>query len=1438
MADKIKIRRGDFVDLPNLDEAEFGLATDTGTLYIGTEEATNILINPVLEHGDGYSIDGYLIPAVDNVHNLGTPDNRWASVYVGPGTINIVAKDSDAGFSTNTEYRIGIDSASGTLQIVAGDNDLLMVLDPDTGVTFPAGGSVEADPGLTNTVTEHYNQQGQINQDIIKALDAYGGSATEDEHYIQQSQINQSILQSLDGYASVPNTNATGDGYLAFYTGVGRNLAGDNDLFWDRENGRLGIGTDLPNSTLDVRGIATFIGDTGVGGHSFIASGANTNNRRGILVEHRTSGVMTDGFGIRIQLSHRDSDGISNVVAELGTSRVGSDDSGDLLFLTASGGVLTEKLRIGASGNSTVSGDFTVAGSIINKDLTETFQVIRQATDGYASVPNTAAIGDGYIAFFIDGGRQIAGDNDLFYNRESGSLGVGIDVPTGKLHVTGPSGTAALVLDTPVGINGTALAMKQSGSASPTNTSLTFSPRADGTEHWVFGSDGTTFKNYMSFDYDGFLVKFGPGGSSGGLDTLVADLANGRVGISTAIPVARLEVEDNAMSSGMVVKITHDDHNVYGLVIGNDTFSTTDTDGMAMYVDNSGVSVLDARGTASRLSVQVGGTDRIRITNTGLVGLSTATPQNRLDVEGAAVIGATYAGTNTAPTNGLLIEGNVGIGITTVGSTQVDVTQSTSSTVVSGVDISNDSTGDAFIRFGLGASRGYSMGIDNSDSDALKIGTAANTASGVDTGTFMVMTTAGSVGVGGTPINGKFEVNTALDEAVVSTAYASIAGVNARGVLQARANGGGVILGMNNTTHSAYTRGGEAMNGAAEMVTFNAGDAVTKFIIGNVNASPIHFIINDTKAATISSNMNVGIGTQNPIERLTVNGSIALQELATSEVPVAQDGYGKIYVKTDDKLYYKDGLGAEGIITTSVDGADGYIAFYTSAGALAGDNDLFYDRVNSILSVTGGVSEVQVGDSDFKFDFQAGGEGVPGIVFDSGNDRIRYVRSSDSIFFDLGGATAFSISSTAASVTRTLRPGADDTYDLGSLGSLRWRNGYFSTSIIAEGGLVVGFSAVPTADEIRLGDATFKLDFDAGGAGVPGLVFDTNDDITYDRATNALDININNIGRLSINSDGYVQTLGDTPAEAATQIRISGSNDFTSGIEFYTTTTARRGFVGWRGISSGSGLADPGMYLVNFDNTPLFLGTSSTNRVQITATDGYVGVNGTPGPAGGVGPSRLQIFADAAGESMFSVRDGSNGVALEIISPATSQLFIRGGAGDNIHFGTNGSNDAAITIKSNNEVDLPGFVAYASVTNLTDSTANASEYNPFASGSHAAYVENTNWQHNTASNMVVFTPADGRFTVERTGVYAIEAVVLMTQSATGILDNFAVRLNGSTTIWVAQPFVHSSVDPVERSINFYYSLSAGDYLELLVNSSAATTLIVDNGTTFNMRRIA
>ncbi len=51
-------------------------------------------------------------------------------------------------------------------------------------------------------------------------------------------------------------------------------------------------------------------------------------------------------------------------------------------------------------------------------------------------------------------------------------------------------------------------------------------------------------------------------------------------------------------------------------------------------------------------------------TKVGIGITGTATVKNMLDVEGAAVIGSSYSGTNTAPANGLLVQGNVGIGTT------------------------------------------------------------------------------------------------------------------------------------------------------------------------------------------------------------------------------------------------------------------------------------------------------------------------------------------------------------------------------------------------------------------------------------------------------------------------------------------------------------------------------------------------------------------------------------------------------------------------------------------------------------------------------------------------------------------------------------------------------------------------------------------------------
>ena len=66
--------------------------------------------------------------------------------------------------------------------------------------------------------------------------------------------------------------------------------------------------------------------------------------------------------------------------------------------------------------------------------------------------------------------------------------------------------------------------------------------------------------------------------------------------------------------------------------------------------------------------------DILVMNQSGNSGFGTVTPQNKLDIEGAMVIGASYSGTNVAPTNSLLVEGSVGVG-TTFPNQQLEITQ-------------------------------------------------------------------------------------------------------------------------------------------------------------------------------------------------------------------------------------------------------------------------------------------------------------------------------------------------------------------------------------------------------------------------------------------------------------------------------------------------------------------------------------------------------------------------------------------------------------------------------------------------------------------------------------------------------------------------------------------------------------------------------------------
>lgn len=139
-----------------------------------------------------------------------------------------------------------------------------------------------------------------------------------------------------------------------------------------------------------------------------------------------------------------------------------------------------------------------------------------------------------------------------------------------------------------------------------------------------------------------------------------------KVGIQAISPTARLEVEDNGISSENVAVFTQDDQNTYGLQVFNQTISLVD--GFGIKVTNSGDVLLRNLNAAAGdlvLDANDGSSDLV-VDNTGAVGLNDAGPDYRLEVAGS--LGNGYFGLTNSTDGDIFVvnsSGNVGIASTT-----------------------------------------------------------------------------------------------------------------------------------------------------------------------------------------------------------------------------------------------------------------------------------------------------------------------------------------------------------------------------------------------------------------------------------------------------------------------------------------------------------------------------------------------------------------------------------------------------------------------------------------------------------------------------------------------------------------------------------------------------------------------------------------------------
>lgn len=328
--------------------------------------------------------------------------------------------------------------------------------------------------------------------------------------------------------------------------------------------------------------------------------------------------------------------------------------------------------------------------------------------------------------FSVGNGTSTAARSDALVIRKNGYTGIGTSTPAANLHVRFPSPVNNIngMLRLEAAQVGTAASIYYENSI--TNNSASMGMLANG-----------DFGLHMGCNF---------GGCATGTEAFRVK-PNGNFGIGTANALDRLHVEG---SIRMV-----DGNQAAGRVLATDANGTGSWTDMSAVIGNAGWSLTGNTGTTAGthfigttdgqgLAFRTQNTERMRVSNTGFVGINTATPNRRLHV-----------------------------------------LESNASTTLAQLLIEQSGTGDAFLNMGLTGGRHYSMGVDNSDSK-FKLGTHATIGTAVTTGTIFTLQPTGEFGLGTVTPDQHMEISGTGNQYLrVTSTNGTIAGIELK-----RAGGG------------------------------------------------------------------------------------------------------------------------------------------------------------------------------------------------------------------------------------------------------------------------------------------------------------------------------------------------------------------------------------------------------------------------------------------------------------------------------------------------------------------------------------------------------------------------------------------------------------------------------------------------------------------------
>jgi len=376
----------------------------------------------------------------------------------------------------------------------------------------------------------------------------------------------------------VQGAGATGQ--VSFWNGV-NSVTGDNDLYWDNSNKRLGIGTTSPGVKLDVFGsdgirITTNSGALAAGYfaqlHSDYGSNALRLKSRAGDVFRATdfgqavsilTGSTSSGTSERIRITSSGNVGIGtttpSVDLEIGTS--GSADTEFLMQSDQAG----KYFKVSSSGN------FTELKSVGDQNL----------------FLNSSGAG-GYLSF-------LAGNSERMRVNYNGNVGIGTTSPDRKLEVES-TGTGEMCI---TGATGSRLYFRPTTSYSPGGNFGIL----------VTGSGGPSYLSTMEIT-----------GYNNGVNTVMTLKGDGNVGIGTSSPSQKLHIAQDGNASIQLERTT---------AVGNPGSSRITV------ANNGQLGISSDNLITFKTSGASGGTERMRIANAGNVGIGTTSPAYKLDVSGS-----------------------------------------------------------------------------------------------------------------------------------------------------------------------------------------------------------------------------------------------------------------------------------------------------------------------------------------------------------------------------------------------------------------------------------------------------------------------------------------------------------------------------------------------------------------------------------------------------------------------------------------------------------------------------------------------------------------------------------------------------------------------------------------------------------------------------------